>query len=290
MVAVPQRRREAAARVSAGVHSLALAVLALADDTVDASALAFLTQRALEAAVEAEEEMVQGLETNRDVVLITDRGMVSVHDGAGWSPGGTGDVQLTRHSSGDATFLLMDEFREVLCYCYVVHSPLVVVSRRSVRWRAQLCTDDEPVDAHVLLCVSEELLSQFQDAYEAVQAALPGGDGGVRGLVRQWIHIYSLQWPCRLRSTRKFGSFLELTSGFVPGFSLRLVRRWIHFASVYKVFFEEAHTLSVLVAARQWHARLVSLVFVLHASRFSVWTLFLRLFCAWQLLVRCLFA
>ena len=115
VVAVPQGRPEAAARVSAGVPSLALAVLASADDTVDASALAFLTQRALEAAVEAEEEMVQGLETNRDVVLFTGRGMVSVHDGAGWSPRGTGDVQLTRHSSGDATFLLMDEFREVLC-------------------------------------------------------------------------------------------------------------------------------------------------------------------------------
>ena len=77
-----------------------------------------------------------------------------VHDGAGWSPRGTGDVQLTRNSSGD---LFMDEFREVLCHCYVVHSPLVVLSRRSVRWRAQLCTDDEPVEAHVLLCVSEEL-------------------------------------------------------------------------------------------------------------------------------------
>ena len=77
-------------------------------------------------------------------------------------------MQLTRHSSGDATFLLMDEFREVLRYCYVVHSPLVVLSRRSVRWRAQLCTD-------VLLCVSEELLSQFQVAYESVQAALPDG-------------------------------------------------------------------------------------------------------------------
>ena len=165
-----------AARVSAGVPSLAPAVLASADDTVDASALAFLSQRALGAVVEAEEEMVQGLEMNRDVVLFTGRGMVSVHDGAGWSPRGTGDMQLTWHSSGDATFLLMDEFREVLCYCYVVHSPLVVLSRRSVRWRAQLCTDDEPVDAHILLlCVSEELLSQFQVAYESVQAALPDG-------------------------------------------------------------------------------------------------------------------
>ena len=94
---------------------------------------------------------------------------------AGWSSRGTGDVQLTRHSSGDATFLLMDEFREVLYCCYVVHSPLVVFSRRSVRWWAQECTDDELVDAHVLLCASEELLSQFQDAHEAVQAALPGG-------------------------------------------------------------------------------------------------------------------
>ena len=31
----------------------------------------------------------------------------------------------------------------------------------------------------------------------------------------------------------KIGIFLELTSGFVPGFSLRLVRQWIHVASVY---------------------------------------------------------
>ena len=146
VVAVPGRP-EAAARVSAGVPSLAPTVLAPADDTVDASALAFLTQRALEAAVEAEEEMVQGLETNRSAVLFTGRGKVFVHDGAGWSSRGTGDVQLTRHSIGDAT-----EFREVLCYCYVVHSPRVVFSRQAVRWRAQVCTDDEPVDAHVLLC------------------------------------------------------------------------------------------------------------------------------------------
>ena len=226
VVAVPQGRPEAAARVSAGVPSLALAVLA--EDTVHASALAFLTQRALEAAVEAEEEMVQGLETNRDVVLFTGRGMVSVHDGAGWSPRGTGDVQLTRHSSGDATFLLMDEVREVLCYCYVVHSLLVVLSRWSVRWRAQLCTDDEPVDAHVLLCVCEELLFPVPFRRPCLV-----GDGGVRGLVRQWIQNYSLQRPCRLMSTRKVGFFWKLTSGFVPGFSLRLVRQWIHIASVY---------------------------------------------------------
>ena len=43
VVAVPQVRPEAAARVSAGVPSLAPAVLASADDTVDASALVFLT-------------------------------------------------------------------------------------------------------------------------------------------------------------------------------------------------------------------------------------------------------
>ena len=48
-------------------------------------------------------------------------------------------------------------------------------------------------------------------------------------LVLQWIHIYvSLQWPCRPRSTRKFSIFLELTSGFVPGSSLCLVRQRIH--------------------------------------------------------------
>ena len=41
-------------------------------------------------------------------------------------------------------------------------------------------------------------------------------------------------------------------------------------------FFEEAHTLSALVAARQWHARLVLLVLVLHAPCFLVWTLFPR--------------
>ena len=94
---------------------------------MDASALASLSQRALGAVVEAEEEMVQGLEMNRDVVLFTGRGMLSVHDRAGWSPRGTGDVQLTWHSSGDATFLLMDEFKEVLCHCYVVHSPHLCV-------------------------------------------------------------------------------------------------------------------------------------------------------------------
>ena len=37
----------------------------------------------------------------------------------------------------------------------------------------------------------------------------------------------------RLRSTRKLGFLLELTSGLVPGFSLCLVRKRIHIASVY---------------------------------------------------------
>ena len=59
----------------------------------------------------------------------------------------------------------------------------------------------------------------------------------------------------RLRSTRKLGVFLEVTSGFIPGSSLCLVRQRIHIASVYEGLFLFPNTAqclsSVVHAMRQ---------------------------------------
>ena len=50
----------------------------------------------------------------------------------------------------------------------------------------------------------------------------------------------------RLRSTRKLGAFLEVTSRFVPGSSFCLVRQRIHIASVYEGLFLFTYTAQCL--------------------------------------------